>query len=131
MSNTIWDQHQCAAHIRTILAAARPTRTGRVFMSAYQISIEFEKRFPSEFAAIGKSIGGTGTGPTSLPQYLAGQLAERILRYGTIQDIEIAYLDLAYTRTIEYAANGQSVDVSGTDGNSALAVFRLREGEDS
>ena len=52
---------------------------GQPFLTAYQIAIEFEKRYPQEFKQLKLPVGGAGTGKhNSLAQYIAGQLSRNI-----------------------------------------------------
>ena len=78
---SLWDEHQIEAKVRLILReteAYNPEHHfGRPFLVSYQIAIEFRRRFPAEYAALGKPVGGKGTG---LRHSVAQYIGPRVVR---------------------------------------------------
>ena len=60
-----WEQYVMTAKIESILRDfkyAEPHAFGQPFLSVYQISLEFEHRYPEDFDALGYKISGIGSG---------------------------------------------------------------------
>lgn len=101
---------------------------GRPYLSAYQLAIAVDRRWPRVRAALGNlPVGGLGTGTrNSLAQYLAGELSRRI-KSGDLTTIEGAFLsgedlvELVYVESDERRVTS-SLTGSGYD----LSLFRLR-----
>src|SRR4051794_4499232 len=95
MDRTEWDRYQMEARIIEILRCVRTPlsrEAGRAFMTAYQVAIEFARRYPEDFHEMGLPISSSGAGNDSLARYIAGELSRRI-EAGTIAAIEMQFLD--------------------------------------
>jgi hypothetical protein len=102
---TDWAKHSFADRIRDILAAApaQEHHLGRPFLSAYQIAIEFALRHPDALAEMDIPIGGVGSGPRSLAQYIGRELSRRCgagelpeIGGGFFSDLHLASLSFRY-----------------------------------
>ena len=117
-------------NIRDILGDVyyRPNRhhhLGRPFLTAYQLAIEYDRRFPELRAQLGLTIGGSGSGEhQSLPQWLARNLSQRIRR-GEIEDIEGGFLSDLHRAGISFNSRGRIVQSSVGD----ISIFRLIESD--
>lgn len=106
-----WWDSTVEDNIRTILASVYYERNprhhlGRPFLTAYQLAIEFEERFPELVNHIGLATGGRGIGVhQSLAQQLARGLSQRI-RSGHIQDIEGGFLSDLHRHDISFGPAG-------------------------
>ena len=120
-----WNFFQMEEKITTILASIvhEPAHHfGRPFLTPYKIAVEFQRRYPNDFFAIGKEIGGEGTGQhQSLAQYIANQLSRRI-QDGSIIIIEGRFLYRGNRISLN-SSNGQEILSSGQ--SSDLSIFRL------
>jgi len=84
------------------------------------------QQYPSEFARLGKPVGGAGTGQKdSVAQYIARELSARI-KAGTIRNIEGRFLWRSHLQTLEYDDEGRTVQSSLGDTWDA-SMFRLRD----
>jgi len=95
------------------------------FITAYQLAIEFAKRFPAEAQKLGYSVGGKGLGSyNSLAQYLALQLSKRIKSL-KITDIEGAFLANLHLADLifDYSPPIHSSVLENTSGTS---MFRMK-----
>ena len=122
---SIWQEHSIEACIREVLASVPDDghHFGRPFLSAYQIAIAFDQRFPREAALIAKPVGGRDTGRhDSLAKYFANQLSRRILA-GTLSGIEGRFLNGRFLESLEYGNDGETV--ASTLGRANLSIFRL------
>lgn len=126
---SLWDQLQIESKIRAILdvQSHKPDHHfGRPFLTPYQIALEFEERYPTEFARIGKPVGGKGTGQQdSLAQYLALELSRRVSE-GRLVGVEGRFLHRAHLRTLQYERGGQIVESSSMQAHD-LSMFRLQD----
>jgi hypothetical protein len=126
---SIWDQHDIEIKIRQILGnvASNPNyRTlGRQFLTTYQIVLDFNRRFGPTVAAIGKPLGGQGTGPDALTIYFAGELAKRISD-GRITDIEMQFLAPQDIDTISFVTLGPPMVATPHQAGFPNSMFRLR-----
>jgi hypothetical protein len=101
---------------------------GRPFLTAYQIAIEFDDRYPRETAQLGFPVGGVGIGQrNSLAQYLAGQLSRNI-NAGQLSQIEGGFLSNQHLDDISFNHGAEVIHSSLTDTNFNLSMFRLRDG---
>lgn len=113
-------------NIREILGGVyyRPNRhhhLGRPFLTAYQLAIEYDRRFPELCEQLGFPVGGSGSGVhQSLSQWLARNLSQRIGR-GEIKDIEGGFLSDRHRADISF--NGPEGIVSSSVGD--ISIFRL------
>ena len=126
---SIWNDYSLAPRIRDILDV-EPRREGhhfgRPFLTAYQIAILFAERYQEDLDAIGKEIGGQGTGLShSLAQYFARELSQR-LRTGRLRGIEGGFLHGTRLKTLEYCSPDGDV-ASSTGTASDLSMFRLAD----
>ena len=96
----------------------------RPFLTAFQIAITFERRFPSEFTRIGIPLGGKGIGlHHSFSKYLANILSRRI-KNGSIRNIEGRFL---LDSKLSINARGQRGTSLKTTSAGALSIFRLKD----
>ncbi len=124
---SIWEDHSIETHIRQILSSVPNDghHFGRPFLTAYQIAIAFDQRFPRAAALIAKPVGGKDTGRhDSLAEYLANQLSRRIL-VGTLSGIEGGFLNGRFLESLEYDNDGKTIASSLGKGN--LSIYRLTE----
>ncbi len=123
-----WEDLSIEAHIREILGEVeyyRQHHFGRPFLTAYQIAIKFNQRFPNEAQELGFQVGGEGIGErNSLAQYLAGQLSQRIMS-GKLQDIEGAFISNDDLLEISFNNGGETIVSSLTSTDFDLSMFRL------
>ena len=128
MSN--WQEFRFRDRINEILADVRyfnpDHHFGRPFLTAYQIAIEFARRYQDDYARFDLPVGGEGTGQhNSLTQYVAQQLSARI-NSGEITDIEGGFLSNRHLRDITFDNDGSIVRSSLTDTQYDLSMFRLQ-----
>lgn len=126
---SIWERYSVEQRVHAILSDQKIPRSrsnpapGRPFLNAYQIAIELERRFPADAIAIGKRVGGKGTGERdSLAKYLSRQLKKRI-NSGNLRNMETAYLGGTHLDTLRYRTTGGIVESSL--GRKPMAVYRL------
>jgi hypothetical protein len=127
MSN--WNSYNIETKVRVILSEVEyhnpKHHFGRPFMTAYQLAIEFARRYPQEFVNLGYPIGGRGSGvQISLALYLARQLSARI-KSVKITDIEGGFLSNLHLDNITFGNVGQKIESSLTKTNADLSMFRL------
>ncbi len=100
---------------------------GRPFLTAYQIALEFARRYPDDFHQIDLPIGGKDTGQyNTLAQYIAGQLSRR-KKAGALQDIEGSFISNNYLSEISFKNDDQKITSSLTNTEYDLSIFRLKE----
>ena len=101
---------------------------GRPYLSAYQLAIEVQDRFPDDFDAIGKPIGGSGTGQQdSLSQYLANELSKQIKAQGSAHPVEGAFLSNEHATQVSFRSTaGEDITSSLVGGGFSMSLFRLR-----
>lgn len=127
---SIWEKYDIEAKVRAILLEVEYYKPehhfGRPFLTAYQLAIEFEKRYNHEFASLGYKVGGKGIGEKiSLAQYLARRLSDQI-KSNKIADIEGGFISNLHLDDIiffDYAGN--KIKSSLTKTNADLSMFRL------
>ena len=125
-----WSQYNLEAKITQILSSVPDSsdvhHLGRAYLTAYQIAIEFARRFPNDFSAIKLPIGGAGTGQrNSLSQYFAQQLSRRI-NSKEIQHIEGGFLSNLHLNEISFESEDSLLVSSLTDSGFTLSMYRLR-----
>lgn len=128
--SSLWEQQQIEGRVTAILEEAAGDMEGHhfgpPFLSAYQLAIEFARRHPEAFAALGMPLGGAGTGKqNSLAQYLARELSRRI-HDGPMAHIEGAFLSNWDVMEIVFDYDGQEVRSSLTGSRLNTSMFRLR-----
>ena len=97
---------------------------GRPFLTPYQIAIRFHEQYRADFNAIGKPIGGKGTGQQdSLAQYIALELSKRI-KDNRITNIEGRFLYRGNLKNLQYEYNGDLIESSSMQAYD-LSMFRL------
>jgi len=119
-----WDQHGVADFLRDILRTAPRDvryRSGRAFLTAYQLSIELSNRHPQVAQAITPRTGGQGQGPYALTTYIAKQLSARIRR-GVVTDMEISFLGSLHLTRLDFSGG---LRATTTQQNHASILFRL------
>ena len=121
-----WWNSTVENNIREILRGVRygPNprhHLGRPFLTAYQLAIEYDRRFPELGRQLGLTTGGKGSGwPSSLPQQLARELSQRI-KSGEIQDIEGGFLSTCNVNDLSFRSPSGIIRPSVKD----ISVFRL------
>jgi len=122
-----WDQLQMDRKITQLLDVQSHDpdhHFGRPFLTPYQIAISFQQHYPEDFQAIGKPVGGRGTGQQdSLAQYIALELSKRI-QNRRITNIEGRFLYRANLHTLQYEVDDQIIE-SSTMQACDLSMFRL------
>jgi hypothetical protein len=129
---SLWDQHNVTALVRHILAtvpAESRHGTGRPFLTAYQIAIEFDRQFPVVTAALGQALGGQGQGPFALTTYLARWLPDRIYIRG-ITDIELGFLSPLHMTRLEFLSGEATMTATTHQAGFATTMFRLIDEND-
>lgn len=122
---SLWDQHGVTDLIRQILSSPPPDQmygVGRPFMTTYQLSIEFVRRFPQVAAALGHSAGGEGQGPYAITTYLARWLPDRIAR--GVTDIEFRFLASQDMVSLQFEANGSLITATTHQAGFDATMFR-------
>jgi hypothetical protein len=128
---SVWGDFEVEGKITDILRGTpyqEAHHFGRPYLSAYQLAIAVERRWPGVRAALGNlPIGGLGIGTrNSLAQYLAGELSRRI-KSGDLTTIEGAFLTDEDLMEIVYVeGDGRRVTSSLTGSGYDLSLFRLR-----
>ena len=119
---TIWNKsiERCIREILNTCAPDNKHHFGRPFLTAYQIAIEFEKRYEEETKQVDKHIGGKDTGHNdSLARYLANELSKRI-KSGELADIEGRFLCKKHLQSLMFGGN---IEATG------YSMFRLLDSE--
>ena len=98
---------------------------GCPFLTAYQLAIAYDQRFPELREQLGLTIGGSGSGEhQSLPQWLARNLSQRI-RSGEIKDIEGGFLSNLHLADIAFNGPDGIIRPSVRD----ISTFRFIESD--
>ncbi len=127
----LWETYGIADKVTAILNEVPDYLTThhftRPFLTAYQIAIEFARRHPAVVTAIGKPLGGAGTGQhDSLTQYLAQRLSEQI-KTGKLLHIEGSFLSNQHLEDIAFRSDNQILHSSLTGTQYTLSMYRIRE----
>lgn len=131
---SIWENHHVEAGIVDVLRDVPLNNDahafGRPFLTAYQLAIELDRRYPDVRAALGYRLGGAGVGdPNSLAQYLAQQLSRRIgdaRSAGASYPIEGGFVSNVNVGSITYRSHDGTEIVSSLTGTGYdLSMFRL------
>lgn len=129
---SIWSEHNLTDKVIEILTDVHCNNDvhhfGPPYISAYQIAIEMQRRFPETVTAIGKPIGGAGTGQhNSLAQYLSNELSKIIKRLELDYPVEGAFFSNENASAISFAgADGAVVTSSLVGTDFDMALYRLR-----
>ena len=125
---SIWKNYDIGAKVLDILQNAQAYDPNhhlgqpRPFLTPYQIAILFKEKYPQEFAAIGKGIGGKGHGEqTSLAQYIAKELSGHV-KNGTMP-VEGAVLYRKLVNELSYK-DGSDIIESSLGTTYDLSIFR-------
>ena len=96
------------------------------FASAYQVVIEFARRYPDDFKAIGLPFGGAGTGShTSQAQYISRELSRQVT--AGARDIEGGFISNLHVKTLTFSHGEQIIESTLPGAWDSMAVFRLRD----
>lgn len=128
-----WVEHDMENRIITILSEV-PINSpgghafGRPFLTAYQVAIGFARRWPEVADAIGKPVGGVGSGQhDTLAQYIANQLSRRIRDAHNDHPVEGAFISNQDVREFLFdGADGGAMASSSAGGTADLSMYRLR-----
>ncbi|MBK5221392.1 MAG: hypothetical protein JJE52_00640 [Acidimicrobiia bacterium] len=129
---SMWSEHDLTEKVIQILTDVHCNNDvhhfGRPYVSAYQIAIEMQRRFPGTVSAIGKPIGGAGTGQhNSLAQYLSNELSKQIERLDDEYPVEGAFFSNEHASAITFTgAEGAVVTSSLVGTDFDMALYRLR-----
>ena len=125
---SIWEQYDLGVKILDILQNSHAYDQGhhlaqpRPFLTPYQIAIHFKEKYPQDFAAIGKGIGGKGHGEhTSFAQYVGRELSVHV-KNGTMP-IEGAFLYRKFLNKLSYK-DGEDIIESSLGTTYDLSIFR-------
>jgi hypothetical protein len=127
-----WDQHDLTQRVIEVLTDVHCNNDvhafGRPYISAYQLAIELQRRYPSIVNEIDKPVGGAGVGRhDSLAQYVANALSRQISASGVSHPVEGAFLSNENAQSIAFVdANGQPVTSSLVGTGFDMSLFRLR-----
>jgi len=128
---SVWGEFEVESKITDILRETpyqEAHHFGRPYLSAYQLAIAVDRRWPEVRTALGNlPVGGLGIGTrNSLAQYLAGELSRRI-KSGDLTTVEGAFLTDEDLVELVYAeSDGRRVTSSLTGSGYDLSLFRLR-----
>ena len=129
---SVWADHDVETKIVEVLRDVRihdyydQHVFGRPFMSAYQLAIALDARFPEVRQALDCPIGGSGIGQRdSLAQYLGRELSRRIGQ-GEGLPIEGGFVSNMNVESIRYRSHDGTEIVSSLTGTPYdLSMFRL------
>jgi hypothetical protein len=127
-----WVEHDVEAKVVQVLADARYDTThhfGRPFLTAYQLALALDRRWPGLKDAVGyPQVGGRDSGVrATFARYLAAQLSRRILS-GDLTCVEGAFLaDHGDLRIAYVDRAGRAVVTGLTGGTDELSMFRFRQ----
>lgn len=119
-----WHDYNVPALVRIILGGSghdETYRSGRAFLTAYQIAAEFARLYAQEAQGIAASVGGRGRGPFALSTYLAKQVADHVRR-GELPDIEVTFLSARGITSMGFNGGVQATTLQNDHG---LTMFRL------
>ena len=129
---SLWKDLEIEEKIRKILVdESKPYRKdkadhpfGRFFLTIYQIAILFKEKYPKDFEAICKSVGGKGNGKgNSIAMYIAGQLSRKIGK--EIKDIEGGFISYQYMDGPAFIGkDGERIESSAPHSGNELTIFR-------
>ncbi|HVM34831.1 MAG TPA: hypothetical protein VM784_05750 [Actinomycetota bacterium] len=129
---SVWADQHVENRILEILGDVREGveghHFGRPFITAYQLAIALDRRYPQIREALGEELGGEGIGQrNSYAQYIARELSQRI---SAVPDypVEGRMLSNADVLAIDYRGpHGEPVRSSLTGSGYDLSMYRLRE----
>ena len=132
---SIWSELDVENKVLSILDtvplnSATPHPLGRPYLTSYQLAIELDERFPEVRRRLRCPLGGSGSGRrTSLAQYLARELSQRIRRDPIPFPIEGAFVSNIRVHSITYRSNSGLVESSLTGTGWDLTLFRRKAQE--
>lgn len=123
-----WDDFQMSDRIQGILDDQVYPKSDhhleRPFLSAYQIAIEYARRYPDDFNSFEMQIGGKGIQEhKSFSQYIGRELSARIRKH-TLTDIEGGFFSNLHLRDIKFTSQSDSIHSSSTNSQFPLSIFR-------
>lgn len=131
---SIWQRLGVESAVIDVLESVQPSSSPRLdghpFLSAYQLAILLDARYPEVRQELGGiPVGGSGSGShTSLAQYLAQQLVAEIHNRGADCRIEGATLSRVRLGELWFKVPGQDdIRNSNTEAGMDLSLFRLRD----
>ena len=127
---SLWDKFKLEEKIIKILSEVKKKNDtphfGNVFLSSYQIAIEFAKKYPKDFKEIGLQIGGEGIGEqNSIAQRFALQLSKKIKEQKDYP-IEGRFLSCNKLNELTYKNKGEVITPSNMRSNDH-SIFRLKD----
>ena len=127
---SIWSDYDVEAKVIDVLGHVHLVNDyhhfGRPYISAYQVAIALDARYPEVAQALGVRIGGVGTGERdSLSQYLARELSRRI-KGDPGYPVQGAFMSNEAVHELSYdTPRGERVTSSLTGTGFDLSLFRL------
>lgn len=123
-----WEQFGIEEKIIQILKTAQTNvpehHFDRLYLSSYQLAIEFDQRHPEVRCAVGYKLGGLGNQDhVSFTQYLARELSRRI-HLALLPQIEGAFLSDQHMKCIAFHNGDEAVQSSLAGFGMALSMFR-------
>lgn len=131
MNTSVWEALDVEQKVLDVLSSVplnnKAHPFGRPYMTAYQLAIKLDEKYPKVRQQLGYPLGGSGGGSrNSLAQYLAKQLSDRIRDNGSSYPVEGAFLSDINVTSINYEAHdGSRVESSLTGTGFDLSMFRL------
>ena len=131
---SLWQQHGMDDRIRAALDAVHLNNPdghhlGTPYVSSYQLAITVDADDPELKQALGKAVGGMGSGShDSLAQYIGNELSKQIKAQGKLHYAEGVFLSTESVRTITYRnADGADIVSSVPGTGYDMALFRRRD----
>ncbi|MEV4144057.1 hypothetical protein AB0J40_10340 [Amycolatopsis sp. NPDC049691] len=130
MSTSKWAELAVLDKVEEVLRSvpAPDHHFGQPWVTAYQLTIMLDHRFPEVRAKLGAEIGGVGAGDHSFARYLANQLSSRIKASDGHSPIEGAYLSNENVASLNFVGPGEKNVTSSISVNADLSMFRIRRG---
>lgn len=135
---SIWAKYELGEKITEILKDVKPKdfqpHFGKyVYLTAYQIAIEFCKKHKEDFDGIKKTLGGSGTGGKgdSLPRYFSNILS-RFIKEGKVKYIEATQLSKEYVYEVKFSGHNceneeKEIIASNPDWGYDISLYRYKE----
>jgi hypothetical protein len=123
-----WDKYQMGTRIREILGQAPSNsihESGRFFMTAYQIAIEFARNYEDDFKKMKRPIGGVGAGNRALSKYIATQLARKI-KARKLPTIEIQFFHSLDVKSLTFRYRDDEIVATPNDAGYPNSMYRLK-----